>query len=394
MKSPGDRLQKVLAHAGVASRRRIEEMIRDGRITVNGRDAVLGQRVDLARDAVKVDGKRIQAGSGERRYLLLNKPTGYVSTREDPEGRPTVLDLLPPRMRKGLMSVGRLDYESEGLLIVTDDGDFAQHVAHPRYGCVKTYDVKVKGRPEAAAIQRLRNGIVLYGKRTAPVSIASRPAPSGPRESVSNSWWTVRLGEGRTRQIREMFFRIGHPVSRLRRAAIGALADPQLPRGAWRELTEKEVEQLRRRTAEPAPRPARKPKRAGAKPGKAETSSTQPDGGSKRGAPKRGGPNRGGPKRGAPKRGGPKRGAPKRGGPNRDSPQRGGAKPARGPAAKGRATGAKSGRPTAGRSDSGPAAKPGGRKSPGRPGRSRTDRSSPGKPSRGGPGGRGRRGGR
>ncbi|MCP3964473.1 MAG: rRNA pseudouridine synthase [bacterium] len=253
-KGAGERLQKVLARAGVASRRRVEEMIREGRITVNGRLAELGQRVDLSVDAVKVDGKRVAGHSGEHRYLLLNKPTGCVSTADDPEGRPTVIDLVPARLRKGLVPVGRLDFDTEGLLILTSDGDLAQHVAHPRYGCLKTYEVKVKGRPADAEIDGLREGVMLYGKRTAPVEIESRTAVTGRRASVSNSWWTVTLGEGRTRQIREMFFRIGHPVSRLRRVAIGSVADPRLPRGAWRELTEEEVTALRRRTAKPVAR--------------------------------------------------------------------------------------------------------------------------------------------
>ena len=250
----GERLQKVLARAGVASRRRVEDMIREGRITVNGTVALLGQRVYLGTDSVKVDGRRVFVPTGERRYLLLNKPAGCVSTRADPEGRPTVIDLLPPRLRKGVSPVGRLDYETEGLLILTDDGELAQRVAHPRYGCLKTYEAKVKGRPKESEIAQLRQGVMLYGKRTAPVSITRRRAPAGPRESVSNSWWTVKLGEGRTRQIREMFFRIGHPVSRLRRVAIGPVADAHLPRGGWRQLTEREVELLRRRTATPGDR--------------------------------------------------------------------------------------------------------------------------------------------
>ncbi len=261
-----ERLQKVLARAGVASRRGVEAMVREGRITVNGAPAVLGQRVDLGRDAVKVDGRRIQPATGERHYVLLNKPAGVVSTRRDPEGRPTVIDLLPARWRRMLRPVGRLDFDTEGLLILTDDGDFAQHVAHPRHGCVKTYEAKVKGRPDDESIAKLKRGVMLYGRRAAPISIAPRPAPAGPRDSVRNSWWTVRLGEGRTRQVREMFFRIGHPVSRLRRVAIGPVADPKLPRGAWRELTEKEVELLRRARpakARPAKAPAGTGKRGG-----------------------------------------------------------------------------------------------------------------------------------
>lgn len=248
-----ERLQKVLARAGVGSRRKVEEMIRAGRITVDGRVAELGERADLDAQAVKVDGRRVRLPAGERRYVLVNKPGGYVSTVSDPEGRPTVLDLLPQRLRHGLKPVGRLDFATEGLLLLTDDGDFAHHVAHPRYGCTKTYEVKVKGRPEVAAIDRLRRGIVLEGRRTAPAEIRPRGGHPGARDSVENSWWTVVLSEGRTRQIREMFAQIGHPVSRLRRVAIGTLADPRLPRGAWRELTEGEVAKLRRKTARRVP---------------------------------------------------------------------------------------------------------------------------------------------
>ncbi len=255
----GDRLQKVLARAGVASRRQVEELIREGRVTVNGEAATLGQRADLARDAVKVDGRRIREPRRERRYLLLNKPAGYVSTLDDPEGRPTVIDLVPQRLRRGLVPVGRLDFETEGLLLLTDDGDLAQHVAHPRYGCSKTYEVKVKGRPSAEQLGRLREGIVLDGKRTAPAVISPRVGSTGARESVQNSWWRVILNEGRTRQIREMFFRAGHPVQRLRRVAIGPIADSELPRGACRELRDEEVELLRQRTAKPRRRKARPP---------------------------------------------------------------------------------------------------------------------------------------
>ncbi len=264
----GERLQKVLARTGLASRRAVEEMIREGRITVNGRVAVLGQRVDLARDAVKVDGRRVAAAGGKRRYLLLNKPAGYISTSSDPEGRPTVLELLPPRLRKGVFPVGRLDFETEGLLILTDDGEFAQRIAHPRYGCRKIYEVKVKGRPREREISRLKSGIMIGGRRATPISVTPRGEASGPRDSISNSWWKVILGEGRTRQIREMFFRIGHPVNRLRRVAIGPIADPHLPRGGWRELTENEVERLRDQGSKPTrgeKSKARRPRRPGAK---------------------------------------------------------------------------------------------------------------------------------
>lgn len=318
----GERLQKVLARTGLASRRSVEDMIREGLITVNGTIATLGQRVDLTVDAVKVDGKRVASGGGKRRYLLLNKPAGCVSTSSDPEGRKTVLDLLPPRLRKGIFPVGRLDYETEGLLILTDDGELAQRVAHPRHGSRKFYEVKVKGRPRDAEIARLRNGMMLGGRRTAVLSVTSRGASSGSRDSVSNSWWKVTLGEGRTRQIREMFFRIGHPVSRLRRVAIGPIADPHLPRGSWRELTEDEVDRLRnhgsglgraskgkpRRTGQAAPKG--KPRRTGPNAPKGKSRPTGPGGRAPRG---RGAGKGGSTGRGRKPGGGRKRG-PDRGG--------------------------------------------------------------------------------
>ena len=239
-----ERLQKVLARAGVASRRRIEEWIEAGRVTVNGQAAELGQRADLEHDAVRVDGKRIHPLRRPPIYLVVSKPRGVVSTLRDPEGRHTVLDLVPERLHKGLVPVGRLDWDSEGLLLLTDDGDFAQRVAHPRFGCVKTYEVKVKNRPKESDLERLRDGIVLNGRKSAPCQIEPFRGPGGARETSANTWWRVQLGEGRPRQIREMFQRIGHPVQRLRRVAIGTFTAPELPRGGWRELTADEVTRL------------------------------------------------------------------------------------------------------------------------------------------------------
>jgi 23S rRNA pseudouridine2605 synthase len=256
-----ERLQKILARAGIASRRKAEELIRDGLVTINGRVAGIGDKADPERDAIKVEGRRIQPHTGEHHYLLLNKPKGVMSTLSDPEGRPTVLEFIPPTLRKALVPVGRLDYYTEGLLLLTDDGEFAQRVAHPRYGSVKTYEVKVKGRPSEAALDRLRAGIPLEGRKTAPAKITSRPSPVAHRrrndddEGGENTWWVVQLTEGRTRQIREMFRHIGHPVHKLRRVSIGTLRDPDLPLGAVRELTPKEVQSLMKSTAEKAPRP-------------------------------------------------------------------------------------------------------------------------------------------
>jgi 23S rRNA pseudouridine2605 synthase len=261
-----DRLQKILARAGVAtSRRKAEELIQEGRVTINGKVAGLGEKADPERDAIKVDSRRIQPLQ-EHHYFLLNKPKGVMSTVTDPEGRRTVIDFVPPGMRKALVPVGRLDFNTEGLLLLTDDGEFAQRVAHPRYGSVKTYEVKVSGMPSEAQLEKLRAGIVIEGKRTAPARITAR-APfkvaSARRKSETegdNSWWIVELTEGRTRQIREMFFNIGHGVLKLRRVAIGTLRDRDLPVGALRALTEKEVQRLLKSTGKPAEKkaPARK----------------------------------------------------------------------------------------------------------------------------------------
>jgi len=239
----GERVQKILARAGIASRRKSEELIRAGRVTVNGTPAELGARV-LPGDSLKVDGRRVVVRE-QRRYYLVNKPRGMVTTVSDPEGRPTVLELLPEQLRRGLFPVGRLDFQTEGLLLLTDDGDLAQRVAHPRFGCHKLYEVKVKGVPEATVVDRLRTGVTIDGQRTAPCRIERvRSNHRGRRPSSSNSWWQVELGEGRTRQIREMFHRAGHPVQRLRRVAIGQLSDPSLRLGQFRELEPEELELL------------------------------------------------------------------------------------------------------------------------------------------------------
>jgi 23S rRNA pseudouridine2605 synthase len=247
---PEERLQKLLARAGIASRRKAEKLIREGRVTVNGAVAGIGDKADPERDAVKVDGKRVQPQEVHL-YLLLNKPRAVMSTVSDPEGRPTVIELVPEAMRKALVPVGRLDFLTEGLLLLTDDGDFAQRIAHPRHGCWKTYEVKVSGHPEEATLAKLREGVVIDGQRTAPCRIEPRPMHGGRAGEGENSWWVVQLSEGRTRQIREMFERAGHPVQKLRRVAIGPLSDSELPLGAVRELTEREVEMLKKAAGKP-----------------------------------------------------------------------------------------------------------------------------------------------
>lgn len=237
-----ERLQKLIARAGLSSRRGAEELIRRGLVTVNGAVASLGDQADLDEDAVRVEGRPLPAAARPL-YLLLNKPDGVITTRRDPAGRPTVFDLVPERLHRGLHPIGRLDFHSEGLLLMTTDGEFAQRIAHPRYGCHKTYEVKVKGVPSTEALDRLRRGLRIDGHRMAAETV--RPARvRGPRASRGNSWWEVVLSEGRTRQIREMFFRLGHPVQRLRRVAIGGLSDARLRPGTYRELTPAEIDLL------------------------------------------------------------------------------------------------------------------------------------------------------
>ena len=254
-----ERLQKIIAHAGVASRREAETMIREGRVTVNGRKVTeLGTRADPARDHIKVDGKLISRAEPHR-YILLYKPKEVMTTVDDPQERTTVIDLVRG-VRERIYPVGRLDYHSEGLVLLTNDGDLAYKVSHPKHGSVKTYHVKVRGVPEDRVIEKLERGITIEGKRTLPCEIdRMKTTPEG------NSWFEVKLREGRTQQIRKMFQAMGHPVSKLKRVAIGPLADPKLTPGAWRELSKQEVKMLATMQEPPKPRPRRAAKPASRK---------------------------------------------------------------------------------------------------------------------------------
>lgn len=240
-----ERLQKLLSSAGIASRRDAEEMIRQGRVTVNGKKILeLGAKADLENDHVKVDGKLIRLPT-ERRYVVLNKPRGFVVTREDPQHRPTVYALIGGRVGERVVPVGRLDADSEGLLILTNDGDLVQKLTHPSGGCRKEYEVKVSGVPTPAQISRLARGVVLGdGKRTAPAEIELMETTPEKNGVGGNAWLKVILGEGRSRQIRRMFELVGHQVSKLRRVAIGPLRDKNLKPGVWRDLSESEVRAL------------------------------------------------------------------------------------------------------------------------------------------------------
>ena len=237
------RLQKILSSAGVASRRAAERFMTEGRVTVNGQTVrELGAKADPEADDIRVDGRPIRRAT-RRLYLLVNKPRGYVTTRSDPEGRPTVLDLVPG-LHEYVYPVGRLDYDSEGLLILTNDGDLAAALTHPSHEVEREYHARVRGVPDAHALGRLAHGIVLDGRRTAPAEV--RLASTNVGQRGDQSLVSVVLHEGRTRQVRRMFETVGHPIVRLRRVRIGALTDPVLKTGMVRELTAREVAALRK----------------------------------------------------------------------------------------------------------------------------------------------------
>jgi 23S rRNA pseudouridine2605 synthase len=238
-----ERLQKILSQAGIASRRASEELMLQGRVSVNGVTVrELGTRADPVADDIRVDDRRVK--SAERhRYLLLNKPPGYVTTRSDPQRRPTVMELIGG-VREYVYPVGRLDFETEGLLILTNDGDLAARLTHPRHEVLRVYEVRVLGVPDQHDIDRLSKGVTIEGRRTDPARVELTP---GRHEG--HATLRITIGEGRNRQVRRMFETIGHPVDYLRRVAIGPLRDTKLRPGQWRELTEAEVAALRKATA-------------------------------------------------------------------------------------------------------------------------------------------------
>lgn len=227
----GERLQKVLARVGLGSRRVCEDLIAEERVRVNGEIAELGRRVDPAHDLVEVDGAPIGIRAGLVHYLL-NKPAGVVTTASDPQGRPTVVELIPAEPRA--FPVGRLDLDTEGLLLLTNDGELANRVAHPSHAVDKEYLATVQGDPGRAALRRLREGVELDDGVTAPAQ-AVRVGPGLVR---------LTIHEGRNRQVRRMLEAVGHPVTRLIRTRIGPLADRRLPPGQWRPLAPAELRAL------------------------------------------------------------------------------------------------------------------------------------------------------
>ncbi len=227
---PG-RIHKVLAAAGVASRRAVEEMITQGRIAVNGQLAILGQQIDPSTDTVTVDGNHIGLRSDLVHYLL-NKPRGVVSTAADPQDRPTVVEMVPKSPR--VFPVGRLDTDSEGLLILTNNGALAQRLTHPSYGVAKEYWVHVQKNPSRGALRQLREGVELADGPAQAISV------SLPQTSILR----IVVSEGRNRLVRRMCEAVGYRVVRLIRTRIGPITDPHLPPGAWRELTVAELRLL------------------------------------------------------------------------------------------------------------------------------------------------------
>ncbi|MBA2392855.1 MAG: rRNA pseudouridine synthase [Ktedonobacteraceae bacterium] len=241
---PGERLARFLAHAGVASRRHAEELIAAGRVRVNNTVVTTqGVRIDPAHDHISVDGKSVQAVV-RHVYLLLNKPAGYVSTAYDPQGRPTVLNLLPPDVQRlRVYPVGRLDIDTEGLLLLTNDGDFALHLTHPRYTTDKHYEALVQGYPSSATLAALRAGVAF----TEDDGVQHKSSPAQVRvlrRVGSDAWLSLTIHEGRKRQIRRMLAAVGYPVRRLLRVGVGSLTLGNLPVGKWRYLTEEEVGML------------------------------------------------------------------------------------------------------------------------------------------------------
>jgi 23S rRNA pseudouridine2605 synthase len=256
---PVERLQKIIAAAGIASRRKAEELITSGLVTVNGKIVTeLGTKADLEHDHIKVNG-RMLSGPERQVYLLLNKPKGYVTTVTDPQGRPTVIDLVRG-IGARIYPVGRLDYLSEGLLLLTNDGELAQKLTHASSHVAKTYLVKISGKPSEDQIEKLRRGIMLPAER-APLksaagklpderqrrrSTAVKTAPARIKllRAADNPWYEVTLLEGRNRQIRRMFEQIEHHVEKIKRVRYGPLQLDVEP-GKFRHLTAKEVGQLK-----------------------------------------------------------------------------------------------------------------------------------------------------
>jgi 23S rRNA pseudouridine2605 synthase len=239
------RLQKILSTAGISSRRASELLITDGRVSVNGETITeLGSKADAEVDDIRVDGRRIRTAT-PRRYILMYKPRGYITSRSDPQQRPTVIDLLAKGgVRDYVYPVGRLDYESEGLLILTSDGELAERLMHPSHGVAREYQARVRGVPARNVLERLAHGVILDGRKTAPAEATlERVIESAHGDDAVLS---IVLHEGRNRQVRRMCEAVGHPVVRLRRVRIGPIRDEHIRPGEFRDLSPGEIAALKR----------------------------------------------------------------------------------------------------------------------------------------------------
>lgn len=234
------RLQKILSQAGVSSRRAAEKLMAEGRVSVNGKTIFeLGTKADPAHDDIRVDGRRIKAAA-RLRYILLNKPRGYITTRSDEKRRKTVIDLLKG-VREYVYPVGRLDYDTEGLLLLTNDGDLAAQLTHPRHGVERTYEARVAGMPDERALDKLRKGVPLDGRRTLPADVLLLNKDRHDTDGVV----LITIREGRNRQVRRMLEAVGHLVDRLKRTKFGPISDRRLPVGGWRDLSADEIRKLK-----------------------------------------------------------------------------------------------------------------------------------------------------
>ncbi len=233
----GERLQKFLARAGIASRRQCEALIAAGRVLVNGQVVrTLGTRVRPGRDRVHVDGEAVRAGAPVT--ILLHKPAGYITSRSDPQGRPVVTSLVAQAGLPRLFPVGRLDWDTEGLLLLTNDGELANALTHPRYAVRKVYHAKLKGHPTPESLARLTRGIVCDGEPLAALAVDVL------HPTRQNTWVAITLEEGRYRHVRRMCEGVGHPVLKLTRVALGPVRLGSLPRGRWRPLSPDELRGL------------------------------------------------------------------------------------------------------------------------------------------------------
>jgi len=249
-----ERLQKIMAQAGVASRRKCEELILEGKVQVNGETVTeLGTKADPAQDVITVSGKPIK--NEKKVYIMLNKPKGVITSASDPEGRKIVSDYLKG-IKERVYPIGRLDYDTEGLLLLTNDGEFANLLSHPKYHVPKTYLATVKGVPHGTELDKLRQGVMLEDGMTSPAEVEYKDVDPDDKQSVIS----ITIHEGRNRQVRRMFEAINHPVVRLKRISYGDLLLQNLKRGLYRHLTPNEINQLLQmaKSAKPAGKSKRK----------------------------------------------------------------------------------------------------------------------------------------